>query len=337
MRKVNRIICLLLVLVTCLGAFSPMVSAAVVKKGSTGTLVKQVQYNLNALGFSVGSVDGVAGTNTVNAIKKYQKSRGLEQDGMAGPATQKKLWSEVKEIQNLLKKHGFYSDSVDSIAGPNTIAGIKKFQKAAGLKQTGVADSNTVKKLKAWSPTPAKTTTTTKTNNATTSAPSGNMKKYSDGGYSNYYVVKGYNKAYCYDQFDYDRYIVSGRNQGCSAVSACMVLSMAKGKAVSPKTYPWYSDGCHWENMSYIKSEGASTKLSQIVGQLKKGRAIALWANEYHCVCVIGCRGDANMSKLKASDLLIVDPATGSVTTLDKAQRGGYEYTSYRMYYAAGY
>lgn len=336
MKKTTRIVSILLVLVTCLGVFSPMASAAVVKKGSSGTLVRQVQYNLNALGFSVGSVDGIAGNNTVNAIKNYQKSRGLEVDGMAGPATQSALWREIKDIQNLLKKHGFYSDSIDSIAGPNTIAGIKKFQKAAGLKQSGVADSTTVKKLKAWVPNTTKNTSTT-ANTANTAAPSGNMKKYADGGYTNYYVVKGYNKAYRYDQFDYDRYIVDGRNQGCSAVSACMVLSMAKGKVVSPKSYPWYSDGCHWENMSSIKSEGSSTKLSQIVGQLKKGRAIALWANEWHCVCVIGYRADANMSKLKASDLLIVDPATGGVTTLNNAQRGGYAYTNYRMYYAAGY
>ena len=150
MKKIKRIMCMLLVLVTCLGVLTPAASAAVVKKGSSGTLVRQVQYNLNALGFNVGSVDGIAGNNTVNGIKNYQKSRGLDVDGMAGPATQNKLWAEIKDIQTRLKRIGCYSDSVDGIAGPNTISGIKKFQKLAGLKQTGVADSTTVKKLKGW-------------------------------------------------------------------------------------------------------------------------------------------------------------------------------------------
>ena len=44
-------------------------AASVVQKGSSGTEVYNVQYNLNFLGFSVGTVDGMAGNNTVAGIK----------------------------------------------------------------------------------------------------------------------------------------------------------------------------------------------------------------------------------------------------------------------------
>lgn len=140
-------ISMLLVLVLCLGTICPLASAAVVMKGSSGSTVRQVQYNLNFLGFNVGSVDGVCGNNTVKGIKNYQKSRGLEVDGMAGPATQNKLLSEVRSLQTQLKSKGYYADSVDGIAGPNTIAATKKFQKRMNLQQTGVMDAATKKKL----------------------------------------------------------------------------------------------------------------------------------------------------------------------------------------------
>ena len=149
MKRSVKVISFALVLVLCMGLLGTFASAAVVKKGSSGTEVRQVQYNLNVLGFNCGAVDGVCGNNTVAQIKKYQKSRGLEVDGMAGPATQSKLKTEVKEIQNLLKKHGCYSDTVDGIAGPNTIAGVKKFQDNKGIKPAnGVVNSETLTALK---------------------------------------------------------------------------------------------------------------------------------------------------------------------------------------------
>ncbi|MBP3632950.1 MAG: peptidoglycan-binding protein [Oscillospiraceae bacterium] len=323
MKVMKKLVSLLLVLILCLGTVTPLASAAVVTKGSSGSVVRQVQYNLNFLGFNVGSADGICGNNTVKGIRSYQSARGLSVDGMAGPETQGNLKSEVKAIQTLLKNKGFYYDSLDGIAGPNTVAAAKSFQKAAGLKQNGVVNKDVLSKLKNWNNTPSQ-------------GGYGNMMKpYTDGGYSNYYVVKGYNKNYRFNQNNYSRFIVSGRNQGCTATSACMVISMAKGKTVFPKNYPWYSDGCHWENTKYITSEGRSTKLLQIANQLKKGRAIALWANEYHMVCVIGLRSGANMNNLKASDFLIIDPYGGYVTTLNNANHGGYYYTTYRMYYAA--
>lgn len=38
------------------------------------------QDDLNTLGFSTGSLDGIFGKNTENAVKRYQTSRGLASD-----------------------------------------------------------------------------------------------------------------------------------------------------------------------------------------------------------------------------------------------------------------
>jgi len=50
-------------------------------------------------------------------------------------------------LQNDLTKVGYYSDTVDGIYGPNTVAGVKKLQKDAGLTETGYVDKATGKAL----------------------------------------------------------------------------------------------------------------------------------------------------------------------------------------------
>ncbi|MBQ4557470.1 MAG: peptidoglycan-binding protein [Clostridia bacterium] len=147
MKIARQIITVFLVLCTLFGCFSFNVGA-VVKNGSKGAEVRQVQYNLNFLGFNVGAVDGDCGSKTVTGIKNYQSSRGLAVDGVAGPATQSKLKSEVTDIQNMLKEKGYYTDTVDGVAGPNTISALKRFQSDNGLSVTGVLNSATLNKLK---------------------------------------------------------------------------------------------------------------------------------------------------------------------------------------------
>jgi hypothetical protein len=58
---------------------------------SKHALVKLVQKYLNALGYSVGTVDGSFGAKTKAGIIKYQKAKKLEQDGVIGKNTWKKL------------------------------------------------------------------------------------------------------------------------------------------------------------------------------------------------------------------------------------------------------
>ena len=47
------------------------------KKGSTGADVQAIQSRLKELGFLTGSVDGIFGSNTEKAVKRFQKSAGL--------------------------------------------------------------------------------------------------------------------------------------------------------------------------------------------------------------------------------------------------------------------
>ena len=61
-----------------------------------GDDVKKLQEKLNALGYSCGSADGIYGTKTVNALKKFQTANKLEVDGIFGPASLKALNEAVK-------------------------------------------------------------------------------------------------------------------------------------------------------------------------------------------------------------------------------------------------
>lgn len=57
------------------------------KKGSRGEVVKQIQKALCGAGYHVGMIDGVYGQMTEDAVKAFQRSRGLNADGIVGPAT----------------------------------------------------------------------------------------------------------------------------------------------------------------------------------------------------------------------------------------------------------
>lgn len=66
-------------------------SVEVLKKGSRGPAVQELQQKLTSLGYSTNGVDGVFGLNTENAVRKFQKARKLTADGIVGPATKKAL------------------------------------------------------------------------------------------------------------------------------------------------------------------------------------------------------------------------------------------------------
>ena len=68
-------------------ASSPVVQTAVLKQGSKGGEVKEVQRRLKQWGYYNGSVDGVYGTKTIEAVKKFQRKNGLTADGICGKST----------------------------------------------------------------------------------------------------------------------------------------------------------------------------------------------------------------------------------------------------------
>ena len=61
--------------------------AAVLKQGSTGTLVKTMQTKLIRWGYLTGTADGVFGPKTKAAVILFQKRNGLVADGIVGTKT----------------------------------------------------------------------------------------------------------------------------------------------------------------------------------------------------------------------------------------------------------
>lgn len=64
---------------------------ALSKYGSRGSEVTQIQTKLKRWGYYNGNVDGIYGTQTVNAVKYFQRKNGLTVDGIAGSATLKAM------------------------------------------------------------------------------------------------------------------------------------------------------------------------------------------------------------------------------------------------------
>lgn len=65
--------------------------AAVLRQGSKGSEVKEVQRRLKLWGYYKGSVDGVFGAGTRSAVIFFQKKNGLKADGVVGKSTYKAL------------------------------------------------------------------------------------------------------------------------------------------------------------------------------------------------------------------------------------------------------
>lgn len=79
------------------------------KVGSRGDEVRQIQKKLKELGYDPGQVDGIYGENTKKAVIAFQKAKGLNPDGIAGPQTLKALGISQEQGQ-------FSSGDIDLLA-----------------------------------------------------------------------------------------------------------------------------------------------------------------------------------------------------------------------------
>ncbi len=57
------------------------------RQGSSGSVVTKIQQRLREGGYYTYTIDGIYGSRTAAAVKKFQKARGLAVDGVCGPAT----------------------------------------------------------------------------------------------------------------------------------------------------------------------------------------------------------------------------------------------------------
>ncbi|WP_338472634.1 peptidoglycan-binding protein [Niallia sp. XMNu-256] len=199
---------------------STVENGSILKKGSRGSAVKELQQKLTTLGFSTKGIDGSFGPNTEQAVRQFQKARGLTVSGIVDNATRNALGNTtttnppspstsgslnnsgalkkgstgaaVAELQRLLTAKGYNTNGVDGSFGPATDRAVRQFQKANGLVVDGSVGNATKKALG--------NTTTTKPPSPSTSGSlnnSGPLKKGSKGAavteLQRLLTAKGYN------------------------------------------------------------------------------------------------------------------------------------------------
>ena len=76
---------------------------------SRGTKVKELQEALNELGFDTGIPDGIFGRGTERAVKDFQRSVGLDDDGVVGNMT----WKAIEDAASVIKYDYLTGDYVN--------------------------------------------------------------------------------------------------------------------------------------------------------------------------------------------------------------------------------
>ena len=145
------------------------------RKGDTGSEVKKLQASLNKLGITDAdgkklAEDGTFGTSTREAMKKFQKTYGLTEDGVYGGKSHARMktifeftaWptlkkgdtgEEVKKLQQNLNKLKFTGADgkklgEDGEFGARTEEALEKFQKKYSLTQDGVYGVKSCNKMR---------------------------------------------------------------------------------------------------------------------------------------------------------------------------------------------
>lgn len=86
---------LLLLCFVILMSFTGIATAfASFERGDDGQEVIAIQKRLVELNYTISNIDGDFGPETEKAVKKFQLDRGLEVDGVVGPATYKALMNK---------------------------------------------------------------------------------------------------------------------------------------------------------------------------------------------------------------------------------------------------
>ncbi len=87
----KRVLCIVLIFLTIFISYFGFSKynevQALSKYGSRGSEVTQIQTKLKRWGYYKGNVDGIYGTQTLNAVKYFQRKNGLTVDGIAGKKT----------------------------------------------------------------------------------------------------------------------------------------------------------------------------------------------------------------------------------------------------------
>jgi hypothetical protein len=140
-----------------------------VRPGDRGPAVDDIQRRLLALGYDLGrtGVDGVFLGATTQAVRAFQASSGLTEDGVVGDRTWSALvdasfslgdrmlylrlphlhGQDVRLLQQALNSLGFACGAADGIFGAFTEHAAREFQRNAGLPADGIVGPNTVRTI----------------------------------------------------------------------------------------------------------------------------------------------------------------------------------------------
>lgn len=91
-----------LIILVILGMVSPSAFAVTEPSETAGQInPTEIQKALAEAGFYKGSVDGVVGSKTKEAIRKFQEANNLKVDGVCGPKTWEKLKAYLEEAAEI--------------------------------------------------------------------------------------------------------------------------------------------------------------------------------------------------------------------------------------------
>ena len=122
--------------------------------------VEEVQKLLKIYGYNIGEIDGKMGVNTRNAISAFQGDQHIKASRFIDQETWVRLNMflevelvvdaelNVRKVQAILKKEGFYPGSLDGRWGPRSQHALEEFQKTNGLRPDGTIGISTLSKLK---------------------------------------------------------------------------------------------------------------------------------------------------------------------------------------------
>lgn len=142
--------------------------APLLRRGDGGDAVRDVQHRVRrVLDIDTLDEDGF-GPLTLDAVRRFQRDRGLAADGIVGRDTMRALeearfalgdrllWQttewlrgdDVRELQNRLNRLGFDAGPEDGIFGPALTAAMEEFQRNVGLRPDGVAGPRSIEALR---------------------------------------------------------------------------------------------------------------------------------------------------------------------------------------------
>jgi peptidoglycan hydrolase-like protein with peptidoglycan-binding domain len=130
----------------------------VLRPGSSGDVVRQLQQALRGLGFDPGAIDGHFGSRTEAAVRAFQSAQGIAVDGIVGDITWLNIdeadtsnptirrgstGNPVRRAQKRLTLGGYDTTGVDGIFGADTEAAVRRFQGDRGLTVDGIVGPRT--------------------------------------------------------------------------------------------------------------------------------------------------------------------------------------------------